>query len=617
MKTTIGPGPALFLFVVFFIAFPSNALSEVIFVPDYYPTIQIAINSPITLSGDTIIVRAGTYRENIDFLGKAITVKSEHGPDVTEINGSAVYNTVTFNHGEGRGSVLDGFTISNGIRGIYCHDAGPVIINNVVRNNNECGIYCDLWAVQEAPLIEGNTIQNNTGGLYGGGIYCDNSRPVASIVIRNNNIIGNVAKWGGGIYWESDHYSSGPEITGNLVFSNHAVDSGASGGGICLEGEGSPTVSGNWILENTSARWGGGIYVQTSSPLITNNIISGNSAGSGGGIYSICSFLEPYAPTITANEISENRGFDNGIDGGKGAGIYCVGKGHHNIFGNTIRGNRADSHGGGILFHNSAQGRIEGNLVVENEAQVGAGIVVKSANPFIGCNTIAGNKASLSAGGAAFAESSPCVITGCICWGNTAPASPDIYSDGSCALTVSYCDVGVAVPGQGNISADPLFADPGSGDYHLTFNSPCRNTGSGSGIFFSEDFEGDPRNLSGTIDIGADEYYTHLYMVGSVFPGGNATVKVVGFPGKTPVLLNLGYSVLDPPWPTQQGDLWIEMPPAATVNLGVIPADGILSIPVVIPQAWTAGKSFPFQALVGRWGAAGSKLSNLMILEVK
>ena len=55
-----------------------------IYVPDDYPTIQGAINAAVDF--DTIIVRPGTYVENIDFAGKAITVKSEDGPDVTVID---------------------------------------------------------------------------------------------------------------------------------------------------------------------------------------------------------------------------------------------------------------------------------------------------------------------------------------------------------------------------------------------------------------------------------------------------------------------------------------------------------------------------------------------------
>jgi hypothetical protein len=46
----------------------------IIHVPSDQPTIQAAINA--AHNGDWVVVSPGTYLENIDFLGKAITVKS-------------------------------------------------------------------------------------------------------------------------------------------------------------------------------------------------------------------------------------------------------------------------------------------------------------------------------------------------------------------------------------------------------------------------------------------------------------------------------------------------------------------------------------------------------------
>lgn len=47
------------------------------YVPDDYSTIQGAISDVSVVDGDSVIVRPGTYVENIDFLGKAITLMSE------------------------------------------------------------------------------------------------------------------------------------------------------------------------------------------------------------------------------------------------------------------------------------------------------------------------------------------------------------------------------------------------------------------------------------------------------------------------------------------------------------------------------------------------------------
>ena len=56
-----------------------------------FPTIQAAIDNSGTTTGDVIIVHDGTYAENINFLGKAITVKSENGPDYTTIDGNHTF----------------------------------------------------------------------------------------------------------------------------------------------------------------------------------------------------------------------------------------------------------------------------------------------------------------------------------------------------------------------------------------------------------------------------------------------------------------------------------------------------------------------------------------------
>jgi len=137
---------ATFIFAVILVL-PTTALSATIYVPDNYAKIQGAIDA--SANGDLIIVRPGAYLENIDFVGKMITVQSEQGAVVTTIDGNQAGSVVVFQTGEDENSRLDGFTITNGSGTLdpYGHNRGG-------------GIYCDFYC---KPTIE----KQHHHGKYG------------------------------------------------------------------------------------------------------------------------------------------------------------------------------------------------------------------------------------------------------------------------------------------------------------------------------------------------------------------------------------------------------------------------------------------------------------------
>jgi len=229
-----------------------------------FDSIQEGINT--ALDGDTVIVSDGYFVENIDYLGKAISLNSENGPDFTTIDGSSpphpYYGSVViFQNDEGTDSILSGFTLTNGL-GTY---------NGGIRYG--CGIYC----TESSPIIANNNITGNCCEGYGGGIYCD----FASPDIINNTIANNSVFIGGGIYC----FCSSPIIASNKIVFNAA--SSWYGGGVCCVGLPSPTIINNLVLGNSCDYDGGGIHCLGSSPTIINNTVTENAVGeNGGGIHS-------------------------------------------------------------------------------------------------------------------------------------------------------------------------------------------------------------------------------------------------------------------------------------------------------------------------------------------
>ena len=114
--------------------------------PADYNNIQTAIDD--ANNGDTILVADGTYtgdgNRDIDFKGKAITVKSQNGPEtcVIDCQGTrdSTHQGFNFHSGENNNSVVKGFTIINGYNtsnggGIHCFISSPKIENCILTKN--------------------------------------------------------------------------------------------------------------------------------------------------------------------------------------------------------------------------------------------------------------------------------------------------------------------------------------------------------------------------------------------------------------------------------------------------------------------------------------------------
>jgi parallel beta-helix repeat protein len=270
-------GFLLYVFTLALFWYSTAAFGATIHVPGDQPTIQAAIDAAV--NGDVVVVYDGTYLENINFLGKAITVHSENGPEATIIDGGNNDIVVSFFSAEETDSILQGFTIRHASNsGVACSASYPTISDCIIKNNVGNGISLD----DSSATISGCVIENNHGGLTGGGIYCWQSAPTITNCTISNNSVDEFL--GGGIFMMN---SSSPTITGCLIANNAAGASYGQGGGIYIGVNSNPTIT-NCIISNNSAAEGGGIYCDYSNPEFVNCTISANTATNyGGGIYSI------------------------------------------------------------------------------------------------------------------------------------------------------------------------------------------------------------------------------------------------------------------------------------------------------------------------------------------
>jgi len=282
-------------------------------------TVQACIEQ--AAAGDKIIVGPGTYHENIDFLGKAITVQSREGPEVTFLDGGQAAPVATFASGEGNGSVLEGFTIRNGGGdpyegvwgwigtgiGILCQDASPTIRANRIVENAGISTHgggaegVGILSHGGSPVVEENWIARNRGDHFVTGIGCgivirDQPAGAAPAVVRRNTIVENGAS--------STHGFGGSMAMGiriaaceDVVILNNAIaaNSASAGGQLLVYGIGGDPLAGGCrratIAHNTVAfngsyeGSGAGIAVSVlESASVLNNIVSGNTFGSGAGL---------------------------------------------------------------------------------------------------------------------------------------------------------------------------------------------------------------------------------------------------------------------------------------------------------------------------------------------
>lgn len=335
-------------------------------------------------NGDVVEVAPGTYKQTIRFWGKAVTLRSQAGPESTIIDGGGNSGPlVSFFDNESQTSVIDGFTLVNGVTGggggaiTAQNGASPIIRNNIIRNNRALiggGVY--LYTDSSAQ-IENNTFSdnhtegNNTGGAAIAASYGGHPMISKNKFLRNT-VNGNPAS-GGAIFLSQ---GSGGTIDGNYFEANSCTFDAAdvaTGGAVHVihdtRSHGGVIISNNRFLNNT-ANYGGAVGAEEGASMkLVNNEFTNNHANYYGG-----AFLSHAVFQVGAYNI-EGEAFDLVMDG------------------NRFSQNSAKQFGGAIMLSIESKGWLGNNTFTENQSEIAGGAIhVDRGSATIIDNTLQGNR---------------------------------------------------------------------------------------------------------------------------------------------------------------------------------------------------------------------------------
>ncbi|MCL4198352.1 MAG: right-handed parallel beta-helix repeat-containing protein [Phycisphaerales bacterium] len=565
----------------------SDALAQrILRVPSEYPTIQAGIDA--AEANDTVLVAPGDYagpgNVDLDFLGKAITVRGENGlARINDSAGGAV--AVRFQSGEPSQAVFEGFIIHFEIgAGIVIEGSSPTIRNCTLNVGQETplsmtgsdSVLSDLAiiAYRTGPRVAGGrptlervavtgadlamsgttatlrdcSVSNNTSGLTytGGGISIrDSSATLTRCTIRGNVTFGDEGydSHGGGVYVEGSAVQFLEcTILANEAIGHHRVVHGEGGGAYLLNSE---AYFRSCELMGNTGTLGGGVYVEGGSASFINCSFMFNTAwiygggACGNGDFENCLF-----------ELNWAQEAGGGASSNHGTYLRC-----------TFRNNRAtrsfyeEGFGGGLRSDNGPSIVLDclfDHNSVTGQDTLGGGMYAAGSDVIRGCTFV--SNYSEGAGGGIYFSVSQATLADSVVWENAdGRGLNQILGD----AVVTWSNIQGGYSGEGNIDLNPRFVDPGNGDYRLGDGSPCIDAGNNALVPPESEFDLDglPRFVNdlgmpdmgeGTapiVDMGCYEFQStstglNLALRTSCPDGGSARIGWAnGSPDRTAVLL--------------------------------------------------------------------------------
>lgn len=464
-----------------------------------FSSVQAAVDAADSLAGEEIRVASGVYTDvhqragitQVVYLSKPLTIRG--GYITGSLTGTAWTSSYPLTQpttldagGQGRVLYITG-TISSTIEGLRITGGDARRSGDDAHNGGGIAI---LGAVA---VLNHNHVVGNAA-RFGGGVHL---RLGSTASLHENTIGSNVADHGGGVAVQD---SIQVVLEGNAIITNTGHQ---DGGGMYLSGS-DAVLYGNVITSNATAGYGGGVYIYAGDARLDQNTIANNlativvdSAGSGGGV----------AVLNYGNAVLDNNRIIFNTALGDGGGVYIL-QGEAALERTVIFSNTADNGGGMYVYQGHAT--LTNTVTAGNRAVEGGGLYLKNSTAQLLHNTVADNAVSgvhvTDLGGWGY---STILFTNTILAGHGAGITVTSGNTATLEATLWYTNAvdwggaGSVVTGSLNIWGDPAFADPAVGDYHIYSGSFAIDRGVDAGV--RSDIDGQPRPAGLGYDLGADE----------------------------------------------------------------------------------------------------------------
>jgi hypothetical protein len=347
--------------------------------------------------------------------------------------------------------------------GVHVNSGSATVVDNTFRGNAASRAGGSYWnqggglsTHNSQVLVTDNTFENNAGGWLtpglGGGIFLD----AGGVTLLGNTFTGNSASlnssgWGGGVYVNNCYNAL---IRGNTFQGNMGGTAYGWGGGLDVSQSHGVQVTGNTFVDNAAssslAGQGGGLVLDYADITLEDNLIQGNTADQGGGVYVTSWASYEILASWVNNAFINNRA----TAGGQGSGFYSTstaGNVRHHLLHTTLARNSGGD--GSSLYVDQGTVLLTNTLLYSHTIGVdnNSGVVTMTQTLWDG------------------------VVT---------PTLGTVHQTGSFTGTAAFAADG----------------------YHLTETSDAVDTGVFAGV--GHDIDGERRPMGGGPDVGADEYPT-------------------------------------------------------------------------------------------------------------